>query len=121
VTDALQGDGEGFARASRRRWMSNSRLHKGKRLRIPRLINDEYLVSIASQPEFSSSMDIGLRSANSDLLRWMQDECGLTSPEAHMLMGSVVEHKIVTYYGSMTAQMKKKYLPTKCHQYGGAQ
>src|SRR5437762_8744575 len=30
------------------------KLHKGKRLGIPRLVNNEYLVSIGSQPEFQS-------------------------------------------------------------------
>lgn len=118
---ALQGDGEGFG-AGVEISMDvefTVKLHKGKRLRIPRLINDEYLVSIASQPEFNSSMDIGIRSANSDMLHWLQDECGLSSPEAHMLLGSVVEHKIITYYGSMGTLMKKQYLPPRCHQFGG--
>lgn len=118
---ALQGDGEGFG-AGVETSMDvefTVKLHKGKRLRIPRLINDEYLVSIASQPEFNSNMDIGVRSANSDMLNWLQDDCGLTSPEAHMLLGSVVEHKIVTYYGSIATLMKKKYLPPRCHQFGG--
>lgn len=120
---ALQGDGEGFGMGVETSMdvEFTVKVHKRKRLRIPRLINDDYLVSIASQPEFNSNMDIGIRSANSDMLHWMQDECGLTSPEAHMLMGSVVEHKIVTYYGSVTTQMKKKYLPTKCHQFGGSE
>ena len=118
----LQGDGEGLGVGVE---ISTDveftvKLHKGKRLRIPRLINDEYLVSIASQPEFNSNMDIGIRSANSDMLRWLQDECGLTSPESHLLLGTVVEHKIITYYGSMATLMKKKYLPPRCHQFGGA-
>ena len=120
---ALQGDGEGFG-AGVEISMDvefTVTLHKRKRLRIPRLINDEYLVSIASQPEFRSNMDIGVRSANSDMLRWMRDECGLTSPEAHMLMGSVVEHKIVTYYGSIATLIKKNCLPPKCHQFGGGE
>ena len=46
-----------------------------------------YIVSIGSQPEFRSSMDFGLRMANSDMLRWLTTEYGLTDPEAHMLMG----------------------------------
>lgn len=120
---ALQGDGEGFGAGVEISMdvQFTVKLHKGKRLNIPRLINDEYLVSIASQPEFSSNMDIGIRSANSDMLHWLQEECKLTSPEAHMLLGSVVEHKIITYYGSMATLMKKKYLPPRCHQFGDSQ
>jgi hypothetical protein len=36
-----------------------------------------------------------------------------------MLLGSVVEHKIVTYYGRVATLMPKKYLPPKCHTFGG--
>lgn len=120
---ALQGDGEGFGNGVETSLdvQFTVRLHKGKRLRIPRLINDEYLVSIGSQPEFRSNMDVAVRSANSDMLHWLQDECGLTSPEVHMLMGSVIEHKIITYYGSIATMMPKKYLPPRCHQFGGHQ
>lgn len=118
---AGQGDGEGFGNGVETSMdvQLTVRLHKGKRLQIPRLINDKYLISIASQPEFRSSMDVGLRAANSDMLHWLTGDCGLTSQEAHMLMGSVIEHKIVTYYGSIATLMPKEYLPERCHQFGG--
>ena len=117
---ALQGDGEGFGSGVETSMdvQFTVRVHKNKRLSIPRLINEDYLVSIASQPEFSSNMDIGVRTAKSDMLHWLQQECGLTSPEAHMLLGSVVEHKIVTYFGSLATLMPKKYLPPECHEFG---
>lgn len=120
---ALQGDGEGFGSGVETSMdvKFTVRVHKGKQLGIPRLINDDYLVSIGSQPEFSSDMDVALRAANSDMLHWLRQECGLTSPEAHMLLGSVVEHKIVTYYGSVATLMAKKYLPPKCHLFGSGQ
>lgn len=115
---ARQGDGEGFGNGVETSMdvQLTIRLHKGKPLRIPRLIDDEYLVSVASQAEFRSSMDAGLRSANSDMLHWLTGDCGLTPEEAHMLMGTVIEHKIVTYYGSIATLMPKKYLPERCHQ-----
>jgi acetamidase/formamidase len=119
---ALQGDGEGFGAGVETTMdvQFTVKLHKGKRISIPRLINDEYLVSIASQPEFRSNMDIGVRRANSDMIEWLTSECELTPQEAHMLMGSVVEHKIVTYFGTIATLMKKKYLPPRCHQFGGS-
>jgi amidase len=118
---ALQGDGEGLGNGVETSMdvEFTVRVHKGKRLAIPRLVNDRYLVSIASQPEFRSNMDIGLRSANSDMLRWLERECGLTGPEAHLLVGTVVEHKIVTYFGTIATLMDKRYLPPKCHQLWG--
>ena len=52
-----------------------------------------------------------MRSANSDMLHWLTTDYGLSGPEAHMLMGSVVQHKIVTYYGTVATLMPRKYLP----------
>lgn len=114
---ARQGDGEGWGNGveTSADVQMTVRLHKGKRLRIPRLINDTYLVSIGSQPEFGSSMDFALRSSTTDMLAWLTEECGLTGPEAHVLLGGVVEHKIITYYGSVATMIEKKYLPSRCH------
>ncbi len=114
---ALQGDGEGWGVGVETSMdvRMTVKLHKGRQLSIPRLINDDYLVSIASQAEFNSSMEIGLRKANSDMLRWLSNECGLTKTEAHVLLGGVVEHKIVTYHGSIATLIPKKHVPSRCH------
>jgi amidase len=109
---AVQGDGEGLGSGVETSLdvQFTVKVHKGKRLSIPRLINDEYLVSIGSQPEFRSSMDFGLRMANSDMIRWLTTEYGLTDPEAHLLMGTVVQHKIATYFGTIATLIPRKYL-----------
>jgi hypothetical protein len=86
------------------------RVHKAKRLSIPRLVNEDYIISIGSQPEFRSSMDFGLRMANSDMIRWLTSEYGLTEPEAHLLMGTVAQHKIVTYFGTMATLIPRRHL-----------
>ena len=112
---ALQGDGEGLGSGIETSLdvQFTLRVHKGKSLSMPRLVNDEYLISIGSQPEFSSSMDQGLRMANSDMVNWLTTEYRLTGPEAHLLMGTVVQHKIVTYFGTIAAMMPRKYLPKR--------
>jgi acetamidase/formamidase len=109
---AVQGDGEGLGNGVETSLdvQFTVRLHKNKRLSIPRLVNEKYIVSIGSQPEFRSSMDFALRSANSDMLRWLTSEYKLTAPEANLLMGTVVEHKIVTYFGSIATMIPRKYL-----------
>jgi hypothetical protein len=56
-------------------------------------------------------MDFGLRMANSDMIRWLTSDFGFTDPEAHMLMGAAVQHKIVTYYGTIATLMPRRYLP----------
>lgn len=109
---AVQGDGEGLGSGVETSLdvQFTVRVIKGKRLSMPRLENDSHIVSIASQPEFVSSMDMAIRSANSDLLDWLTSEFGLTHPEAHLLLGTAVEHKIGTYFGTTTASVKKQYL-----------
>ncbi len=110
---ALQGDGEGLGSGVETSLdvEFTVRVGKGKRISIPRLINATHIVSIASQPEFSASMDIGVRTANSDMIAWMTTDYGLSQPEAHLLLGTVVEHKIVTYFGTIATMMRKQYLP----------
>jgi acetamidase/formamidase len=110
---AVQADGEGLGSGVETSLdvQFTVRVHKKKRLSLPRLVNDEYIVSIGSQPEFSSSMDFGLRMANTDMIRWLTSDFGFTAPEAHLLLGAAAQHKIVTYYGSIATLMPRKYLP----------
>ena len=56
-------------------------------------------------------MEFGIRMANSDMLHWLTSEYGLTHPEAHQLMGTVAQHKLVTYFGTMATLIPRKYLP----------
>jgi acetamidase/formamidase len=110
---ALQGDGEGLGSGIETSLdvQFTVNLYKGKPLSNPRLVSEAYLISIAPQPEFSSSMDQGIRIANTDMIRWLTSEYKLTEPEVHLLMGTVVQHKIVTYFGTMATMMPRKYLP----------
>jgi len=88
------------------------KVHKGKHLSIPRLVNDEYLISIASQPEFQSSMDFGLREANADMLKWLTTEYKLTAPEANLLSrygGTAQDRDVLRHHGHAdTAQIPRQ-------------
>jgi amidase len=109
---AVQGDGEGLGTGVETSLdvQFTVKVHKNRHLSIPRLVNADYLISIGSQPEFHGSMDFALRAANADMLRWLTEEYKLTAPEANLLMGAVVEHKIVTYFGTMATLIPRKYL-----------
>jgi amidase len=109
---AVQGDGEGLGSGVETSLdvQFTVRVHKNKRLSIPRLVNADYLISIAAQPEFQSSTDFALRAANADMLNWLTSEYKLTAPEANLLMGTVVQHKIVTYFGTVATLIPRKYL-----------
>ena len=110
---AVQGDGEGLGNGVETSLdvQFTVKVHKNKKLSMPRLVNDEYIVSIGSQPEFHSSMDFALRAANADMLQWLTSEYKLTAPEANLLFGAVVQHKIATYFGTVTTLIPRKYLP----------
>jgi acetamidase/formamidase len=112
---AAQGDGEGLGTGIETSLdvQFTVKVLKGKRLGMPRLENAEFIASIGSQPEFSSSMDSSLRMANSDMLAWLTSEYKLSDVEAHMLLGSVVQHKIATYFGTMVTIIPKRYLPKR--------
>ncbi len=112
---AVQGDGEGLGVGVETSLdvQFTVKVHKGKRLSMPRLENSEFIASIGSQPEFSSNMDHSLRMANSDMIEWLTQEYKLSPPEAHLLMGVVVQHKIATYFGTLVTIIPKKYLPRR--------
>jgi acetamidase/formamidase len=112
---ALQGDGEGLGMGIETSMdvQFTVKVLKGRRLSMPRLLNATHLVSIASQPEWHSNLDRGLQDANSDMIRWLTEEYGLTMPEAHLLLGTVVQHKVVTYSGSAVTMIERKYLPLR--------
>jgi len=44
------------------------------------------------------------------MLRWLTSEYTLSAPEANLLIGTVVHHKIVTYFGTMTTLIPRRYL-----------
>ena len=44
------------------------------------------------------------------MLNWLTTEYKLTAPEANMLLGTVVQHKIVTYFGTVATLIPRKYL-----------
>lgn len=109
---ARQGDGEGLGNGVETSLdvQFTAKVIKGKRISIPRLENETHIISIASQPEFSSSSDAAVRAANSDMIEWLTKDYGYTHPEAHLLIGAAIEHKIATYFGTVTAAMPKKFL-----------
>lgn len=115
---AAQGDGEGFGAGVETSLdvEFTVRVVKNKHLTGPRLVNDRYIASIVSNPSKDSSTDSRLREANSDMIRWLREECGLTVWQAHMLMGSVVEHKIGTYWTTTVTLIPRQYVPASCHE-----
>lgn len=86
-------------------------LKKKANLANPRLITEQYLISIASQPEFVSSLDRTLRIATSDMVDWLVAEYKAEPWAAHQLIGYQGKYDVVTVQGSMALRIPRAALP----------
>ncbi len=86
-------------------------LNKGKTITGVRVENATHIISVGSQPEFSSSMNRGLQMATSDMVRWLVADYGMEEWQAHMLIGMVGEYNVVTVLGSMALKVPRESLP----------
>jgi acetamidase/formamidase len=77
----------------------------------PRVDTRDYIISIGSQPEFSSSLDRALQMATSDMVDWLVKEYKLEPWAAHLLIGYQGKYDVVTVAGSMALKIPKKSLP----------
>ena len=83
---------------------------KNGRLTGPRVETADSLISLGSQPEFSSSLDRGLQMATTDMIRWLTGDFQLEPWAAHQLIGAVGRYDVVTVAGTMALRIPKKYL-----------
>jgi len=85
-------------------------LHKGRALTGPRVESADYIISVGSQPEFSSALNRGLQMATSDMVRWLVADYNMEEWAAHMLIGMVGIYDVVTVAGSMALRVPKSNL-----------
>ena len=85
-------------------------VNKGSGLTGVRVETDTHLISVGSQPEFSSSLNIGLQMATSDMVLWIASDYGWEDWAAHMLVGMVGVYDVVTVAGSMALKIPKDKL-----------
>jgi amidase len=86
-------------------------LLKKAKLTGPRVETAEDLISIGSQPEFSSALDNALKTATTDMVNWLVDDYQLEPWAAHLLIGYQGRYDVVTVMGSMALRIPKKVLP----------
>src|SRR5579884_602290 len=110
---ALQADGEptGTAVETSLDVEFSVDVRKKAGLSGPRVENDEYLISIGSQPEFASSLDRALQMAMTDMVQWLTKDYQLEPWAAHLMVGYEGRYDVVTVAGSMAVRIPKKYLP----------
>lgn len=110
---ALQGDGEPIGTGVETSFEVEFAVDVRKKANLssPRVVNSDYIISIGSQPEFASALDNALKSATTDMARWLVGEYGLEPWAAHLLIGYQSRYDVITVMGSMALKIPKKYLP----------
>jgi acetamidase/formamidase len=109
---ALQGDGEPLGNGIETSMdvEFSVTLNKGRSLVMPRVETDDYIISIGSQAEFSSSMNRGLQLATTDMVKWLVADYGFEDWAAHTLVGMVGQYDVVTVHGSMALRIPREHL-----------
>jgi acetamidase/formamidase len=85
-------------------------VRKSAGLTGPRVETADWIISLGSQAEFTSSLNRGLQMATTDMVRWLTTSYGLESWAAHQLIGAVGRYDVVTVAGTMALRIPKKYL-----------
>ena len=88
-------------------------VRKAARLSGPRVETADAIISIGSQPEFSSSLDRGLQMATVDMVNWLTRDYRLEPWAAHLLIGYQGKYDVITVAGSVGLRIPKKYLPVQ--------
>lgn len=108
---AIQGDGEliGTALEIAGKITLKFELIKNKKIKWPRIENDEYIMVVGS----AKPMEDAARIAYVELVEWMKEEYGWDELDAYEALGQIGEmyvgNMVDTYY-SLVAKVKKKYL-----------
>lgn len=87
-------------------------LIKAKRIRWPRLENDDYIVVLGSARPLMQA----LQHATTELQRWLMEDYGFNERGSSLLMGHVMEYEIanvVDPHFTVAAKMRKSYLPAR--------
>lgn len=112
---ALQGDGEptGTGIETSMDVEFTVQVEKHAKLTMPRLETADMIVSIGSQPEFSSDLNRALEMATTDMVNWLVDSYDLEPWAAHQLIGVQARYEVVTVAGSVALCIPKRFLPRR--------
>jgi acetamidase/formamidase len=86
---------------------------KKARVSGPRVETPTHIISIGSQPEFSSDLNRALQMATVDMVHWLTDEYKLEPWAAHLLISFQGNYDVITVAGSMGLKLRKDLLPAR--------
>ncbi|WP_067064196.1 acetamidase/formamidase family protein [Roseateles chitosanitabidus] len=111
---ALQGDGETSQYALETSMDVSFRVEliKGRSLPLPRVESDTELMALGQ----AGSLDEALKAASTGLIRWLEQDYGLTLSEAAQVLGSAVRYSVPNLAGrsvGVAARVPKALLPPR--------
>jgi acetamidase/formamidase len=111
---ALQGDGETsqYALETSMDVTFTVALVKGKAIGMPRVASPTQIMTLGQ----AGSLDDALRSATAGMVQWLQQDYGLTLPEAAIVLGSAVQYSVANLAGrsvGVAAKVDKRLLPAR--------
>ena len=110
---ATQGDGEvvGTGIEISMEVQFTVRLIKGKRIRWPRGENADYIFTVGN----ARPLDQAVQHATTEMLRWLNEDYGLDTTAASLLLGQCVEYDLGNIFDpayTMVCKVRKALLPT---------
>ena len=84
-------------------------LIKGKKIEWPRAENKDYIMTVGN----ARPLDQALQHATTEMLRWLQEDYGLESEAAYILLGERVEYDIGNVFDpayTVVCKIKKKWI-----------
>ena len=108
---ALQGDGEivGTGIEISVEVTFTVRVIKGRSIEWPRAENDTHIMAVGN----ARPLDQCVEHASTEMIRFLEEEYGLTTREAHLLMGEAVEYDMGNMFDpayTMVCKMEKAVL-----------
>lgn len=86
------------------------RVIKGKQIQHPRGENSDYIFTVGN----ARPLEQALQHATTEMLRWLQEDYGLDSSAASLLLGQCVRYDVGNIYDpafTMVCRLAKRYLP----------
>jgi len=110
---ALQGDGEALGSGVETSLDVEVTvgLRKGRALTGPRVETVEWIASVGGKE--GGRLNETLEIATRDMLRWLTEEQGLSTQDAHLLIGMRARYDVITLGGSVGLRIARADLPTK--------
>jgi len=108
---AVQGDGEITGTGIEVSFDVRFRVEliKGKKIEWPRAENKDYIMTVGN----ARPLDQALQHATTEMLRWLQEDYGLESEAAYILLGECVEYDIGNVFDpayTVVCKIKKKWI-----------